>query len=377
VDWRAEWFEFDEVTFLDAAGQGPLPRVALRAAEAALEWKKFPHRLPDAAYFDLPDRVRAKVARLIGGRPEEVAITTGASGGLAVAAAGLDWKPEDEVLIARGEFPAHFATWMPLANAGRLRVRVIAPRGRFLTVEDFLARIGPHTRLVSTSLVRFDDGTRLDASPLARACHDAGAYLLLDTSQCAGAMPLDVGALGADFVVSAGYKWLLSPYGTGFLWVRGDLIDQMRVGPFYWMALEGAREFHTLSVREWKLAPGARRWDAPETASFFNLAAMEASLEFLLRASVEAIWDYNRRLIGEMIERLPLDRCVLASPREPGGRGPFACIAARSAEKTAALYEKLRAANVIVSLRDGTLRVAPHLYNSERDIDRFLAVLAV
>jgi len=377
VGWRDEWFEFDEVTFLDAAGQAPLPRAAVRAVQTALEWKKYPQQLPDAAYFELPDRIRALVARLVGGRPEEVGVTTGASGGLTAVAAGFDWKPEDEILIARGEFPAHFATWMPLHQAGRLRVRVVLPRERFLSADDFLAHLGAHTRLVSTSLVRFGDGTRLDAPRLAQACHSAGAYLLLDASQCVGAMPLDVRALGADFVVSAGYKWLLSPYGTGFLWARGDLIERMRLGPFYWMAFEGAREFHTLSMHEWKLAPGARRWDAPETASFFNLAAMEASLELLLRASVEAVWEHNRRLLGEMMERLPLDRCVLASPPEPEERGPFVCVAARSAEKTAALYESLRAAKVIVSLREGTLRVAPHLYNTERDIDRLLAVLAV
>ena len=377
MDWRTEWFEFEDVAFLNAAGQSPLPRVSIRAVHAALEWKKYPHKLPDSAYFELPDRVRALIARLIGGQPEEVALATGASGGLAAVAAGVDWKPEDEVLVARGEFPAHMATWMPLAAAHPLRVEVVASRGRFLTADDFLAHIGPRTRLVSTSLVRFDDGARIDAARLAEACHAVGAHLLLDVSQCVGALPLDVRSLGADFVVAAGYKWLLSPYGTGFLWARSELIEQMRVGPFYWMALEGAAEFHTLWMREWKLARGARRWDSPETASFFNLAAMEASLEFLLRAGVETIWEHNRRLIGEMIERLPHDRCVLASPREEAARGPYACVAARSSEKTAALYERLRAANVIVSLREGALRVAPHLYNTERDIDRLLSVLAV
>jgi len=377
LDWRSEWFEFDDVAYLNAAGESPMPRVAVHAVQKALEWKKYPHQLPDAAYFELPDRIRALVAKLIGGRPEEVALTTGASGGLAAVAAGLDWKPEDEVLLARGEFPAHFSTWMPLGNAGRLQVRVIEPCGRFLTADDFIAHIGPRTRLVSTSLVRFDDGARLDATRLARACHSAGAYLLLDVSQCVGAMPVEVGGLGADFLVSAGYKWLLSPYGTGFFWARGDLIDRMIVGPFYWMALEGAAEFHTLSLHQWKLAPGARRWDSPETASFFNLAAMEASLEFLLRVGVETVWEHNRLLAAEMIERLPLDRCVLASPGDPEARGPYACIAARSPEKTAALYQKLREARVIVSLREGALRVAPHLYNTGRDIDRLLAVLAV
>ncbi len=377
MDWRKEWFEFDDVAFLNVAGQGPLPRVSVRAVQVALEWKKFPHQLPDSAYFELPNRIRASVARLIGGRAEEVALTTGASGGLAAVAAGIDWKPDDEVLMARGEFPAHCATWIPLDAAHRLKMKIIAPRGRFVTADDFLAHIGPRTRLVSASLVRFDDGARLDAARVAAAVHAAGGYLLLDASQCVGAMPVDVAALGADFVVAAGYKWLLSPYGTGFFWARGELIEQMRVGPFYWMAFEGAERFHSLSIGPWKLARGARRWDAPETGNFLNLAAMDASLEFLLRVGVETVWEHNRRLIEEMLERLPLDRCALASPPDATARGPYACVAARRPEKIAALYEKLREAKVIVSLREGALRVAPHLFNTARDIDRLLRVLAV
>ena len=96
--------------------------------------------------------------------------------------------------------------------------------------------------------MRFDDGVRLDAAKIARACHNANALLLLDVAQCAGALPIDVRALGADFVAASGYKWLLSPYGTGFFWARADLIERMRVGPFYWMALEDAEKFHTLST---------------------------------------------------------------------------------------------------------------------------------
>ena len=377
TDWRNEWFEIEDAVFLNAAGHGPLPRVAVRAAAQAIEWKKFPHTMPDTAYFELPDRIRASLAKLIGGRAEEIAITTGASSGLAAVAAGLDWKPGDEVLVARGEFPAHFTTWYPMQAAGRLKVIVVEPQGRFITAEDFLAHIGPRTRVVSTSLVRFDDGVRLDAAKVAGACHDVGALLLLDAAQCAGAMPIDARALGADFLVASGYKWLLSPYGTGFFWVRSELIEQMRPGPFYWMALEHAARFHVLSSETWKPESGARRWDSPETGSFFNLAAMDASLDLLLRIGAATVWEHTQRLTALMIERLPLDRCVLASPASAAERGPYACVGLRKPEKIQEMFERLRAAKVIVSLREGALRIAPHLYNSERDMDRLLSVLTV
>lgn len=375
TNWRSEWFEIDDAVYLNAAGQGPLPKAAARAALEAVEWKKFPHRVPDDLYFELPNRVRSSLARLLGGRSEDFSLTSGASSGLAAVASGIDWKPDDEVLLAQGDFPVHFTTFLPLQRAGKLRVKIAQPRGRFFEAGDFLEHIGPRTRLVSFSLVRFDDGARLDAAAVAAACRQAGARLLLDLAQCAGALPLQIDRLGADFITASGYKWLLGPYGTGFFWVRPERAAQMPERPFYWMAAEGAEKFDTLAGSQFRLAPGGRRWDAPETANFLNLNPWNASLELLLRAGVETIWQHCRRLVAELIERLPRDRFVLASPADAEARGPYVCIAARKREETPAIFERLRQAGVVISLREGALRVSPHLYNSERDIDRFLSVL--
>jgi selenocysteine lyase/cysteine desulfurase len=377
MDWRNEFADFADVAYLNVSTQGPVPLVAARASQAAIEWKKSPHTIPQEAYFGLPDRIRALLARLINAAPEEIAITTGASSGLLAVAQAIAWQAGDEILIARGEFPAHLATWIPLAERDALTVKIVLPAGRFLAADDLIAQLGPRTRLISVSLVRFDDASLLDAQRLTAACRRAGVYVLLDASQCAGAMPMDVRVLGADFLVCAGYKWLLSPYGTGFLWVRGDLIDQLRVAPFYWMAVEGAANFHSLPLTGMKPARGARRWDAPETASFFNLAAMQASLEFLLRVGVANIWTHNAALLKPLIERLPRDRCILASPADATARGPFACFAARSPEKTEALYQKLSAEKVIVAMRENAIRVAPHLYNSPHDVDRLVSSISV
>ena len=376
-DHRADFAEFDDVIYLDAAHQAPLPRVSVKAAQQAIEWKKLPHLLPLSEYFALPNRVRASIAKLINARPDEIAVPTGASGGLAAVANGLDWKPEDEVLIARGEFPAEFATWLPLAESGRLRVKIIAPRERFISADDFIAALNPQTRLVSASFVRFDDASRLDARRLADACHAQGAYLMLDLSQAVGAIPCDIRELGADFAVSAGYKWLLSPFGTGFFWIRYELIERMRLLPFYWMALEGADKFDSLVFDRLRIAPGARRWDSPETSSFINLAAMEASLDYLRGVGVENIWEHVAHLNRLIIERLPRDRCTLASPAESDRRGPMVCIAGRNLERTRELHERLQKEKIFVSLREGSLRIAPHIYNTERDIVRLISALSV
>jgi cysteine desulfurase/selenocysteine lyase len=375
ADWRQEWFEFEDVTYLNTAAQGAMPKVSVRATQAALEWKKFPQRMPDAAYDELPNRIRASLAQLIGAKPEEIALTTGASSGMAAVAYGLSWKPGDEIVTGKSEFPAQFTAWKPLEEREGVRLRVVAPRERFHTADDFIAALTAKTKLVSVSLVRFDDGSLLDAARLAAACHAQGAYLLLDVSQCCGAIPLDVAQLGADFLACAGYKWLLGPYGTGFFWIKSAHIETMRPGPFYWQALPGAERHASLTFDDPKPAAGARRWDSPETASYLNLAAMEASLEFVLRVGPATTAAHNAKLIAQLFERLPRDRCVVASPQEAGRCGPYGCFAARTAEKTAALYERLREEKIVVSLREGSLRVSPHLFNSERDIDRLIAVV--
>jgi selenocysteine lyase/cysteine desulfurase len=375
TDYRSEFADFEGVAYLNAALQGPMPLAAACEAQAALEWKKRPDRLADTAYFDLPDRIREKISRVIGARPEEIAVTSGASAGLASVAAGIDWKPGDEVLVGRGEFPAHFSTWLRYEKAGKLRMRVVEPRGCFITADDYIAQIGPQTRVISASLVRFDNGARLDSARVGEACRKAGAALLLDISQCAGSMPMNIHELGATMAVCGGYKWLLGPYGTGFFWIASEWIERLPLGAVYFMALEGARDFQAMPSENFVPVPGARRWDSAETANFTNLAAFESSLDMVLRIGLDSVARHVDGLVGELIERLP-PNCVLASPEERSKRGPYVCISARKREETRALYDKVRAAQIHVSLRDNALRISPYLYNTTEEISRLIEVLS-
>jgi cysteine desulfurase/selenocysteine lyase len=377
TDWREEWFEFEDATYLNLAGESPMPKVSLRAVQAAIADKKHPHHRADSVFYEIPNRIRANIAQLIGAKPEEVAVTTGASAGAIAVAHALEWKAGDEVITAVREFPLQFTTWKPMEERVGLKVKSVEPRERFLTADDLIAAMTPKTKLVSVSMVRFDDGSLLDARRVAEACHAQGALLLLDVSQSCGAVPMNVRELGADFLICAGYKWLLGPYGAGFFWIKHELLAQIRPGPFNWMSVPGSDNFAKLNFADPKPADSAKRWDAPEWASHFNfnLVGFDASLEFVVHMGPETVERHNRSLIELMYERLPKDRCVPASPLDAARRGPYGCFAARTPEKTAELYKKLRAENVIVSLREGNVRVSPHLYNTERDIDRLISVV--
>lgn len=377
TDWRQEWFEFEDATYLNLAGQSPMPKVSLRAIQSAIADKKYPHHRTDSVFYEMPNRIRANIAQLIGAKSQEIALTTGASAGVTAVAYALDWKRGDEVIVAAKEFPLQYTIWKPMEERVGLQVKIVSQRDRFLDADDLIAALTPKTRLVSVSHVRFDDGSLLDTKRLAAACHAQGALLLLDVSQSCGAVPMNVRELGADFIVCAGYKWLFGPFGTGFFWIKHELLSRVLPAPFYWMAVAGSDNFAKLDFANSQPENSAKRWDAPEWASYFNfnLAGFDASLEFVLHMGAETVERHNRELIELMFARLPKDRCVPASPLDAAKRGPYGCFAARTPEKTVALYHKLRAENVVVSLREGNIRVSPHLYNTERDIDRLIAVV--
>jgi len=376
-DWRQEWFEIEDATYLNLASQSPMPKVSIRAVQAALEAKRNPHLKTDSTFFEVPNRIRVSLAKLMGAQPEEIALTSGASAGVAAVAYALTWKPGDEVITAKGEFPLQYATWKPMEEREGIKLKIVSPRERFITADDLIAAITPRTRLVSVSMVRYDDGSLLDARRVADACHKQGPLFLLDASQCCGAIPMDVHQLGADFIVSAGYKWLLGPFGTGFFWARSEHLAMVRPGPFYWMAVAGSDNFAALNFEDAKPAANAKRWDSPESASYFNLnlVAMDASVDFVVRTGPELVAAHNRKLIEFMFERLPKDRFVIASPLDAARRGSYGCFRARSPEKTAEHYQHLRKENVVVSLREGNIRVSPYLFNTERDIDRLISVV--
>ena len=365
--------DFDGLTYLNSASQGPLPRSTVEAVRNILPLKAFPNRIPDHILFSLPNTIRSALAPWIGAEPEEIFLGSGAAHGVAVAALGFPWAPGDEVVVAANDFPSNIFNWARAAEKTAGRRILVRGAGKAATTGEMLDAVTPRTRVLAVSAVDFGSGTVIDLAEAGAFCRERGIFLAVDGTQAVGVTPLEVKTLGISLFTAAAYKWLLGPYGSGFAWLDPAWASRIEPSIIAWTAAEGAEDFNALPRENAAWVDTARRFDAPEAASFFNLAALRASLEFLAGYGVEAIHAHIQALLGILEAGLPGSY----RRRAPRGRvpGPILCIESDDLERVHADYRRLRDAGIWVSRREDGIRVSPHLFNTETDIDRFLTVL--
>lgn len=360
-------FDLGDRLYLDGANHGPLPRASRRAAERALGWKSDPATLDDREYFALPDRIRRVASALLGCAPASVAVGTGASHGIGLVACGLDWQAGDRVVIPRGEFPANHLPWLALRERG-VRVDIVDP-------EHLLEAITPGTRAVAVGHVNFATGRRLDLASLGEACERHEAIFVVDAAQSLGIVPFDVDECRATVVAGAGYKWLMSPYGTGITYVRPGHEGRFRLPFFNWASIEGASDFGSLVGLAPRFRSGAVRFDVPEAAAFVQGMAMAESLELLASVGVANVLRHSISLADAILADLPAGYRG-DSPMEPAERSGIVRLVGPAPGAAADVHARLRQMGVAVSLREGGLRVAPGLWNEPEDAGHFLESLA-
>lgn len=373
-DYRRDFPEFGQTTYLDCAYQGPFPLATVERIHQAIELKCHPERLEAPAYFELPERVRKRLAGLIGARSSEIALTTSATQGIGIVVAGLDFGEGDEVVITSRNFPSNLFTWLHLRRLG-VRVRVLRPACGCVRVEDLATALTPRTRVVALDWVGYSTGVRIDLAALGELAHRRGALFVVDGTQGIGALEVNVQDLPVDVLVGAAYKWLLGPYGTGFAYLNEEIQDRLDLPVVNWLSIEGSEDFDALPMDEFTLPKDASIFDVPATGNFLNLHALEASLEFVEHAGVRTVTKHCARLLDRLAEGLRRQGYQLSAAAEPEHRSTILGFESDSLEATTRLHQKLRANRVAVSLRHGIIRVSPYLYNTEEDIDRLMEVL--
>jgi selenocysteine lyase/cysteine desulfurase len=375
MDYCREFPDFSPTIYLDCAYQGPFPRATVARLQQAIELKCHPERLEAPEYFRLPERVRGRLATLIGADPSEIALTNSATQGIGIVAAGLGLAAGDEVVVASHNFPANLFTWLHLRRLG-VRVQVVKPAGDCVQVEEVVGALTPRTRVLALDWVSYTGGARIDLAAFGNLVHRQGGIFVVDGTQGVGALEMNVRELPVDILAVATYKWLLGPYGTGFVYLRREIQDRLELPVVNWMTVEGSEDFDALPTDEFTLPRAARIFDVPETSNFLNLYGQEASLEFVGRVGVRTVTEHCWRLLDRLAEELQRGGYRLSEAAKPEHRSTILGFQADSPEATAKLHQKLRANHVAVSLRHGMIRVSPYLYNTEADIEMLLSVVS-
>jgi selenocysteine lyase/cysteine desulfurase len=374
--YAADFGPFDGRVWLNAAHQGALPRIAADAARSALADRIAPHRIPDGAFVEAPRRLREALARLIGAQADDVILGNSATYGLDLLANGLRWERGDEVLFVNGEFPATVIPWRVLERDGVVLRFLAAREGDAPAPEELAAALTARTRIVCMSWVNSFTGHAVDADAIGQVCRAAGIGFVLNASQGLGARVLDVSTMALDAVTCCGYKWLLGPYGTGFCWIAPALRDRLASRHAYWLPSVWGQPggLRNYAVRR---DLGARAFDVFGTANFLNVLPWTAAIEYLAAAGPAAVQQYDDALVERLVAGLDRDRYTLVSPRAGGRRSTLVVVRPRDGSEldAATLHATLATAEIDTALREGTVRLSPHLYNTAADVDRALDVL--
>jgi len=326
-----------------------------------------------AAFPDLDERIEAArqvAARFIGAHRDEIVFTRNVSHGLNVVAAGLDWQPGDNLICAETEFPANVYPWTNLRRRG-VAVRFAPARDNRILVEDVAALMDARTRLVAISSVEFGTGYRNDLDALAALCRERDAALCVDGIQGLGALRFSVSQTPVDFLATHAAKWMLGPVGAGFLYVRRDRLPWLDPVMTGWRAVVDRGDYYRYDS---PLRTTGERFEEGSLNSV-GILGMAAALELILAVGLPTIETRIMALTDALIAGLQARGCIITTPiahrRERSG---IVCFR-HPAVDTTALAERLTAAGVVVSQRGEVIRVSPHFYNTEEELERLLVTL--
>jgi len=360
-----------ERIFLNHASTGPIPERTRRALHEFTDARTTLQRLPDTYLQAILADARLRAARLINADVAEIALATNTSFGLNLAARMLPFEPGDIVIVSQDEFPANVFPWRQLGDRGVRMELLPVTAERWPDEALMLERMqDPRVRALAVSHVQFHNGYRVDLARLSAAARASNTWLVVDSIQALGQLPFDVRETPVDILSCGAQKWLLSPWGSGFFYVRRELIPELVSPMAGWSAFEGTDNYATLCDYGGELRGDARRFELI-TLPFQDLLGMCCSLDLLDELGPERI-EAHLWAIGEPVRDWAARHGIrLASPVGARGSGML-CV---PSELVPGVLPALQEAGVTASVREGALRLSPHCYNTVEELERVVEIL--
>ena len=369
---QRELFEIPEnIVYLNCAYMSPQIRRAREVGEKAVSRKSRPWELTPEDFFVEAEEVRALFAQLVGGDTGGVAIIPSVSYGISVAAANVSVREGQKILILEDQFPSNVYAWRVLAEQSGARLVTVSRPEDFDWTSALREEIDADTAVVAVPNCHWTDGSLVDLARVGESVREAGAALVVDAIQSLGAHPFDVSEVQPDFLVASSYKWLLGPYGIGFMYV-GEKYREGSPIEHNWINRRGSQDFSGLVAYEDAFQPGARRYDVGERSNFALLPMAAVALQQLIDWEVDNVSE----TIGALTDLIEEKAGKLGIAAIPKGRRVRHMIGLKlGTEAPDDLARRLTDHNVFVSVRGESVRVAPNLYNTEEDVERFFDVL--
>jgi selenocysteine lyase/cysteine desulfurase len=369
---QRDLFEIPEdIVYLNCAYMSPQLRSAREIGEKAVSRKSRPWEITPDVFFEEAEEVRALFARLVSGDAEGVAIVPSVSYGISVAAANVSVGEGEKIVILEDQFPSNVYAWRGLAEQSGARLVTVPRPEDFDWTRVLLEEIDAETAVVAVPNCHWTDGSLVDLARVGEGAREAGAALVVDGIQSLGAHPFDVSEVRPDFLVASSYKWLLGPYGVGFMHVGEDYREGKPI-EHNWINRRGSQDFSQLVAYQDAFQPGARRYDVGERSNFALLPMAGEALRQLIDWEVGNV-SGTIGTLTDRIEEKAKERGIGTIPKERRARHMIGLMLGPEAPDD--LATQLTTHNVFVSVRGESVRVSPHLYNTEEDVDRLFDVL--
>ena len=360
----------NETIYLNHAGISPIPAVTRRAVEEGAATLADFHGM-DKVFHDLFSEARANVGRLINAQPEEIAFVQNTAEGVNLAAHSLPLKAGDNVLSCDQEYPAVAYPFMNLHKRRGVETRIMPNDGGGTTVELLERHADARTRVVAVSSVEFATGFRTDLKSIGEWCHARGIWFVVDGIQSLGVEPMDVKAWHIDVLASGGHKWMMIPAGQGFLYVDKARLEELDP-PFSGAgSVANAGDYLNYNLTP---APDMRRFELG-VPNILGLMGLNSSLSFLQSLGIASIDAWTLHLTDLLLDELDKRGYQPLVNRNRKHRSAIVIFTAPGEDANAEIEKRLKAVNVRYAVRGGGIRLAPHCFNSEDEINRVAEAL--
>ena len=366
--YRKEFPVTHKYAYLNHSGVAPMSLRVKRAVEqfltesaegGAFHYPKWAQRIVD---------IRRACAKLIHSDAEELAFVKSTSHGLSIVAEGLDWKPGDNVLIYEKEFPSNIFPWLNLKRKG-VEVKTIPSRDGRMVMEDIEDLMTSRTRLLALSSVQFSNGFKIDLKKAGELCSQKKVLFCVDAIQSLGVIPMDVIEYNIDFLAADGHKWLLGPEGIGIFYCRQELAQQLNPPLVGWKSVKNDLSF---DMPDFCLKTNALRFEEG-SMNVMGIFGLGAAVDLLLEVGIQNIEERVLGLGDFLIKEAEKRNFTIFTPKEKAARGGNITFTGNF--DSAGVREKLLNNGIMVNVRGGGLRVSPHFYNNQEELERFFAVL--